>query len=289
MIYDCFNFYNELDLLELRLRELNSVVDRFVLVESTVTFTNKPKPLFYQENKKRFAEFHKKIIHVIVEDSPNVSLPWIIEHFQFAAVLRGLKKAQPNDIILLSCVDEIPRKELIQPWSKKQGSHKMFQQRVCEYFLNFAGIGEGSVWPCTSMFTYMELAKHVDPYIARFTPADVLIPDGGWHFTFIGDIKRIQNKLQSWSHQEYNNDGFNTKEYLEQAISHGSDILGRKLHFSYMPLSFLPTEVQLHTSAYTDILITAQPKSSRLTDSVLMTKKQLRILVRRVLRKRKTT
>ena len=51
-IYDCFIFYNELNLLNMRLHELNSIVDKFVLVEATRTFTNKPKELFYKKNHK---------------------------------------------------------------------------------------------------------------------------------------------------------------------------------------------------------------------------------------------
>ena len=282
MIYDCFNFYNELDLLELRLRELDSIVDVFVLVESTVTFTNKPKPLFYKENKKRFASFHKKIIHIIVDDCPNVSLPWIIEHFQFAAVMRGLAHAKASDYILLSCVDELPRKENILKYVKKKGMHKAFQQRVCEYFLNFAGTGEGAIWPCTSMFLYKDLLTYADPYVARFSPIDVLIPDGGWHFTFLGDSKRIQNKLGSWSHQEYNNDAFNTKEYVEYVISHGKDILGRKLRFSYMPASFLPKEVQMNPDRYSDILLFSPPKVSHVYDVLLSVKRVARLMIRRI-------
>ena len=71
MIYDCFIFFNELELLELRLNELAGVVDKFVLVEATRTFTNEPKPLFFQENRARFREFDSRIIHVVVADSPS--------------------------------------------------------------------------------------------------------------------------------------------------------------------------------------------------------------------------
>ena len=56
MIYDCFTFFNELELLELRLNELADVVDKFVLVEATQTHTNKPKPLHYLENRARFSD-----------------------------------------------------------------------------------------------------------------------------------------------------------------------------------------------------------------------------------------
>ncbi|HZX73462.1 MAG TPA: hypothetical protein VFE57_03515, partial [Cyclobacteriaceae bacterium] len=70
MVVDCFTFFNELDLLEIRLNILNETVDRFVLVEATRTFQNNPKPLYFNENKKRFEAFLPKITHIIVDDYP---------------------------------------------------------------------------------------------------------------------------------------------------------------------------------------------------------------------------
>ena len=69
-VYDCFTFFNELDLLEVRLNELDGVVDRFVLCESPYTFRGQPKPLVFQENRARFARFLPKIEHVVVDDLP---------------------------------------------------------------------------------------------------------------------------------------------------------------------------------------------------------------------------
>ena len=66
MIYDGFHFFNELDILEIRLNTLKNVVDKFVLVEAENDHRNKPKPLWYAENKDRFAEFEDRIIHVVV-------------------------------------------------------------------------------------------------------------------------------------------------------------------------------------------------------------------------------
>ena len=66
-VFDVFPFFNELDLLEIRLNILNPYVDYFVLSESTKTFSGLDKPLFYEENKERFAEFNHKIIHNIVD------------------------------------------------------------------------------------------------------------------------------------------------------------------------------------------------------------------------------
>ena len=70
MKYDIFTFNNELDMLEIRLNVLNDYVDYFVIVESTETFSGVPKPLYYELNKNRFSEFHHKIIHHIVTDTP---------------------------------------------------------------------------------------------------------------------------------------------------------------------------------------------------------------------------
>ena len=63
-VYDCFTFFNELDLLKIRLHELNDIVDYFVLVESTKTFQNKNKPCYYLENIDKFKSFNHKIIRL---------------------------------------------------------------------------------------------------------------------------------------------------------------------------------------------------------------------------------
>jgi len=70
-IYDCFCFFNELDLLELRFNILDPYVDYFVLSEASVTHTGQPKPYYYEENKKRFAKWEHKIIHLKITDTPD--------------------------------------------------------------------------------------------------------------------------------------------------------------------------------------------------------------------------
>src|SRR5208337_1996465 len=108
MIYDCFTFFNELELLGLRLHELAEVVDKFVLVEATKTHSNQPKPLHYQENRSRFGGFHDKIIHIIVDDLPDAKDPWVLENYQRNCIARGLVNCRPDDFLLISDLDEIP-------------------------------------------------------------------------------------------------------------------------------------------------------------------------------------
>ena len=70
MIFDCFSFFNELDILEIRLNVLAPVVDKFVLVEAVRRHSGEPKELYFEKNKQRFAPFLDKIIHVVVDDEP---------------------------------------------------------------------------------------------------------------------------------------------------------------------------------------------------------------------------
>ena len=124
MIYDCFTFFNELDLLEIRLNTLDKVVDKFVLVESIYTFQNNNKELFFDNNKSRFLKFKDKIIHIVVEELPDNLTgdyydSWKIEYYQRNAISIGLKSAKLNDVIIISDLDEIPKPELILKYANK--------------------------------------------------------------------------------------------------------------------------------------------------------------------------
>ena len=107
-VWDCFTFFNELDILELRLAELDPVVDRFVVAEATRTFSNEPKPLHFADNRQRFSRWLPKITHVIIDDLPAEGDAWDREAFQRNTVARGLGDARPDDVIMISDVDEIP-------------------------------------------------------------------------------------------------------------------------------------------------------------------------------------
>lgn len=117
MLYDCFTFFNELEILEIRLHELDRVVDRFVLVEATRTHSGEPKPLYYDENKRYFSRWKTKIIPIIVDDMPESDNPWTRERYQRDAIGRGLHQCSPDDTILISDVDEIPAAQRVKQLS----------------------------------------------------------------------------------------------------------------------------------------------------------------------------
>ncbi len=115
LIYDCFMFYNELNMLELKLAEEDSVVDKFVLVESCETYSGKPKRYLFDEHKDRFAQFSEKIIHIKLEPQTRFKAypfkkcgkNWAREYWQRDQIARGLVNANNDDLIIISDVDEI--------------------------------------------------------------------------------------------------------------------------------------------------------------------------------------
>ena len=227
MIYDCFTFFNELDLLEIRLNVLKDVVDKFVLVEATKTFTNRKKQLIYAQNKSRFASFSDRIIHVVVDDFPPFKTAWHYESHQRNAIIRGLREACPLDVILIGDVDEIPRPEMVLKYANKSGI-TVFDQKYYSYYLNYRNVRQ-QWWYGTKMLSYddfmhvfdgiktinneimpQELNEGTTPSKIRMrTPPFYrartrYVKNGGWHFTNIGGAKNLMIKMCSFSHQEYN-------------------------------------------------------------------------------------
>src|SRR5210317_1533229 len=98
-IYDCFSYWDEDLLLDLRLNILNNYVDYFVIVEGNKTWQNNSKKLRF--NFKKFKKFKKKIIYVPVKNLPGGKNPYSRENFQRNCILRGLKNAKEDDLILI--------------------------------------------------------------------------------------------------------------------------------------------------------------------------------------------
>jgi len=220
-IYDCFLFYNELELLEIRLNILNDFVDKFVLLESTKTFNNNEKKLYYQNNKDKYKKFQDKIIHIILDEHPPFTKGWDYERYQRNCIIKGLDEAEDDDVIILSDLDEIPNPNLLKQIYKLPGI-KVLKLPTFYYYLNLL---TNDIAMCSRIFTKKHLNKLTMQEIR--TQGDTLyVKDTGWHFSFIGDENFIKNKIENFSHQE-----FNTKEVknnIKNNINKGVDIFSRK-------------------------------------------------------------
>ena len=111
-IYDCFQYFNEDHMVDLRLNILNEYVDYFVISESTKTHQGKDKKINF--DTKNFKKYKKKIKYIIADyDKEKNSLNHtggesLIEQHQRNNLSNGLKNANDNDLIILSDSDEIP-------------------------------------------------------------------------------------------------------------------------------------------------------------------------------------
>jgi beta-1,4-mannosyl-glycoprotein beta-1,4-N-acetylglucosaminyltransferase len=225
-------FFDELEILDLRLNYLNPFVDRFVLVESTKTHSLKDKPLFFEENKSLFSEFLPKIEHVIVDDLESTD-PWVNETRQRNAIMKGLVKCSGEDIIICSDCDEIPRIESIFEF-KDQGLFMGFVQTMYNYYFNVLTDTE---W-CGSKICRYKSMTETSPNDFRWTCLEnrLAIYNGGWHFSFLGSPERIAKKIQSFSHVEKDIPEYTDLEKIQQRIDTATDPFSRPISLKCVPL-----------------------------------------------------
>jgi beta-1,4-mannosyl-glycoprotein beta-1,4-N-acetylglucosaminyltransferase len=239
-IFDCFIFYNELDILEVRLNEMADVVDRFVIVEANSTFQGDPKPLYFAENRSRFKRFADKISYVecnfppVVENrlSRRFDQNWGRENFQRDQIIRGLSDADRDDLIILSDVDEILNPVRLKEAIKVRRRHDLtiftmpmyrfcFNRRLRETWKLGPRMTEFS--RLTSMqnlrsarLSWSKRAERLGfgKLHARLRNAVTLgvnhriseVGDAGWHFTSIGDWNNWKTKISAFAHAEWRND-----------------------------------------------------------------------------------
>jgi beta-1,4-mannosyl-glycoprotein beta-1,4-N-acetylglucosaminyltransferase len=199
MLIDTFMFYNELDVLELRLEMLDEYVDRFVLVESELNHVGTEKELFFQRNKKRFEKWMHKIEHVIVtaEESPKDENPWCREKHQRECILRGLDGVPPTAIVMVSDVDEIPDMTKV-PYEQLPHVVTSLHMWMFEYSLKYLFTGEP--WFGTSI-TNCEIFKRVGPnYLRENRWKFPKINEAGWHLSSFGTPMHVWNKMQTYAH-----------------------------------------------------------------------------------------
>jgi hypothetical protein len=230
-IYDCFTFYNELDLLELRLSELYDKVDHFVIVESNQTFTNRAKSFNLYDHTDRFKPYLDKVIYVQVTDMPSSANPWDNEHFQRNAIVRGLTRADDNDIIIISDVDEIPRTQAVDYMRRSDQTLFAMRMPIFNFKFNYMKLSPDryNIW---GMAARCRVLKEITANSLRdmrfgFFSSEYqfanngceVVEHAGWHFSFLGDREYLIDKAQSFSHQEINTPEFLAQIDVEKSIA----------------------------------------------------------------------
>lgn len=266
MLYDCFIFSNELDLLELRLHELDHVVDKFVICEATTTFTGNKKPLYFDRNRRRFAKFKDKIVHLVITDlasaPPASSLPyfrptpfqhahpaaWSKEIYQRNSLKRALESCKPHDLVMISDVDEIPRAKTIAKLKRRQKPVTL-EQTHYYYFLNCRG---DQPWREAKLCRYRDL---IDPQLLRQDQTLPIIPRAGWHFSFLGGGSAVKQKLAAYSHQEHNRPEVRRRDWLDFNLKNALDLFERPFTYRFVNLdSSYPLYLRQNLTKYRQYL-----------------------------------
>ncbi|MBQ3344519.1 MAG: hypothetical protein IJG84_21650 [Kiritimatiellae bacterium] len=246
MIYDCFSFFNELDILELRLKTLFDVVDRFVISESRYSHSGKKKRLLFKENQSRFTPYLAKIIYIVSPDPKepdraisDIAYRWELENIQRNATIQHIAQTlSDEDILIVSDLDEIPSPEAIRRAVKQHRPVRLLQ-KLYYYYLNLRCCttpywSSGTVVLPVKCFnnehTYAKIRQGIAlvPSVnigstatkVRFLQNIPKIRNGGWHFSYMGGIQYILTKLHSIA------DGLHDKadeSYVRHCIETGND------------------------------------------------------------------
>ncbi len=246
-IFDCFMYFDEDLLLDLRLNILDKFVDYFVIVESKYNHKGEKRNLKFNINK--FKTFRNKIIYLVYDKIPNnierikktdneniKNAKYILnatfrENGQRNYIINGLSKANENDIILISDVDEIPNLEKINFRTIKNKfiffSQEMFYYKFNLKLPNFNWIGTKS---CKKKYLknpqWLRNIKdrkypfyRLDTFFSKKKFTNIkIIKNGGWHFTNIKNAEQIKYKLNSYLHHREFEINPITKKKIEELI-----------------------------------------------------------------------
>jgi len=249
-IYDCFSYWDEDLLLDLRFNILNDYVDYFVIVEGNKTWQNNSKKLRFDIQK--FSKFKNKIIYIPVEDMPDGNNPYLRENFQRNCITRGLKKSLPDDLILISDLDEIPNPKVLDKF-KLNMKFAVFKQMHFYYKFNM----HSTVNPfwygsriCVKKYLkspqwLRDLKFKKRPFwrLDKFRLNNI-IENGGWHFC---NLKSPDELLYKYQNLCETNDPyiFNEKidlkyldvEEIKKKIILGDDIIGRNEKYKVIEIN----------------------------------------------------
>ena len=280
-IVDSFIFFNELDLLEIRLETLYNHVDLFIITESKQSHTGADKPLYLTENSPRFAKFKDKMRIQVVDRFPSDMHPFERERFQRESVKPLLDtELSPGDYLLFGDVDEIPTPIALSQAIKALEENRdlsvaHFAMDLFYYFMNFMEVSGNLLsymgeYPGVKKKERKWLGSTLNRWDQSITDltflrdpsrksSGVRIPKGGWHFSWIGghdlrpQIERVGEKLSNSAHQEFNSKI--NRKLLRLRISLGLDLLGRR-HAKFRKisdLSLLPNHVSENYSRFSHL------------------------------------
>ncbi len=266
MIYDCFSYWDEDLLLDLRLNILDNYVDYFVIVEGNKTWQNNPKKLQFKIDK--FEKFKDKIIYVPVTDLPDGVDPYLRENHQRNSIIKGLKNSKENDLIIISDLDEIPNPEKLISFDVKK-RFAVFKQKHFYYKFNLQSAKHphwyGSRICVKKYLKSPQWLRNLKFKKRPFWRIDKLrlnniIESGGWHFCNLKTPEKLLYKYKNLcetndpvSFKEKIDEKFLDLDEIKQRIVKKKDIIGREDNFNKIEIDkSFPIYLQNNINLYKD-------------------------------------
>ena len=259
MIIDAFTFLNEKELVELRVKYLNDIVDCFLIVEADFTHTGKEKkwnfPEILKNNLKKFShkiQYHQMKVNLEkaeAEKSPNyigktLGRSWKVETMQRNYLKEVYKKfSSPNDIIIISDLDEIPSKDkisFIKSCDFKIIAPVAFSQALFHLNCNYLNLEQ---WVGSVAITKKLIDKYEPQVFRDYKNRISRFIDAGWSFSSFGGPKKVREKLEAFCHEEYNKEKYKDEAHVEKCIETGSDLFGRKVEKKKVDKNFFPKDL----------------------------------------------
>ena len=266
MIYDCFSYWDEDLLLDLRLNILDNYVDYFVIVEGNKTWQNNPKKLQFKIDK--FEKFKDKIIYVPVTDLPDGVDPYLRENHQRNSIIKGLKNSKENDLIIISDLDEIPNPEKLISFDVKK-RFAVFKQKHFYYKFNLQS-AKYPYWYGSRICVkkYLKSPQWLRNLKFKKRPfwridklrLNNIIESGGWHFCNLKTPEKLLYKYKNLcetndpvSFKEKIDEKFLNLDEIKQRIVKKKDIIGRDDNFNKIEIdASFPVYLQNNINLYKD-------------------------------------
>jgi beta-1,4-mannosyl-glycoprotein beta-1,4-N-acetylglucosaminyltransferase len=215
MLVDAFMFFNEFDVLEMRLKTLWDHVDLFILVESAETHTGNSKPLHFKDNQERYSKYLSKIRYIEAPTCTGARGLWDLEKHQRDCIKLGLDGIPDDATIMISDVDEIPDPVKITKGTGTVGLHMTMFEYSFEYMFT------GEPWIGTVVTTIKAAKEHGPNYFRYNRWRFPIIPDAGWHLSSFGDAGNLQNKIKNYAHANDDKHSGQTSDDFVRYVSEG--------------------------------------------------------------------
>lgn len=248
-IIHSFTFFNELELLPMKLEELWDVVDYFLLIESPQTYTGIDKTLWFASHADRFTKYREKLLNTAVS-FPDRYGPWDREREQREFALTYLDAKFKDYILLYSDMDEIVSANSIREWLDGLQVPTQLEQRMYYYWLNNLMVSD--TWCGGKIMWRKDITRPLT--VIRYDGNLPKIKNGGWHFSFLGGPERIKQKIVSYAHSELIH--YASAENIDQSLLTGRDIFHRpEIVFSFVPIDgTYPKYLLEHIDAYAHMI-----------------------------------